>query len=153
MLIEKNVSLLVPTAENDPIPQITKAWMSSFILKNFIMSVKEPARYDTIKPMIIRVVIFLTRLLNPNISINTKVAPTNAARLTPRFDQIPIVERADPPKMPVNKIVIATPNPAPLLIPSMEGSASGFLNNVCIRSPATDNAAPANNAVTACGNL
>ncbi len=117
------------------------------------MSVNEPARYETIKPMIIKVVIFLTRLLKPNISIKTKVAPAKAARLTPRFDQIPIVEMAEPPKMPVNNIVIATPNPAPLLIPNIDGSARGFLNNVCIKSPATDNAAPANRAVMACGNL
>lgn len=149
ILIEKNISLLVPTAENDPIPQITKAWMSSFMLKNFIISVKEPARYDTIKPMIIKVVMFLTRLLKPSISIKTNVAPKNAAMLTPIFDHNPKVESALPPKMPVNKIVIATPNPAPLLIPSIEGSASGFLNNVCIKSPATDKAAPARSAVTA----
>ena len=153
MLIEKSVNLVLLTAENEPIPQITKAWMSSFMLKNFIMSVKEPARYETIKPMIINVVIFLTRLLKPSISIKTKVAPKNAAMLTPIFDHNPKVESAFPPKMPVNKIVIATPNPAPLLIPSIEGSARGFLNNVCIKSPATDKAAPAKSAVTACGSL
>ena len=44
MLIEKNISLLFPTAENEPIPQITKACMSSFMLKNFIISVNDPAR-------------------------------------------------------------------------------------------------------------
>ena len=153
MLVEKNISLLVPTAENDPIPHITKACMSSFILKNFIMSVNEPARYDIIKPMIINVVIFFTLLLNPSISIKTNVAPAKAARLTPRLDHVPIVESADPPKMPVSNIVIATPNPAPLLIPSIEGSASGFLNKVCIKRPAVESAAPANIAVTACGSL
>ena len=153
MLIEKSANLVFPTAEKEPIPQITKAWMSSFILKNFIISVNEPARYETIRPMIINVVMFLTRLLKPSISIKTNVAPAKAARLTPRFDQIPIVEMAEPPKMPVNNIVIATPNPAPLLIPNIDGSARGFLNNVCIKSPATDNAAPANRAVMACGNL
>ena len=153
MLMEKNVSLLVPTAENEPIPQMTKAWMSSFMLKNFIMSVKEPARYENIKPMIINVVIFLTRLLNPSISIKTNVAPKNAAMLTPIFDHNPKDDSAFPPKMPVNKIVIATPNPAPLLIPNIEGSARGFLNNVCIKSPATDKAAPAKRAVTVWGSL
>lgn len=153
MLIEKNANLVFPTAENEPIPQITKAWMSSFMLKNFIMSVKEPARYETIKPMIINVVIFLTRLLNPSISIKTNVAPKNAAMLTPIFDHNPKDDSALPPKIPANNIVIATPNPAPLLIPSIEGSARGFLNNVCIKSPATDNAAPAKSAVTACGSL
>ena len=148
MLIEKNANLVFPTAENEPIPQITKAWMSSFILKNFIISVKEPARYETIKPMIINVVIFLTRLLKASISIKTNVAPKNAAMLTPIFDHNPKVESALPPKIPVNKIVIATPNPAPLLIPNIDGSARGFLNNVCMKSPATDKAAPAKSAVT-----
>lgn len=149
MLIEKNANLVFPTAENEPIPQITKAWISSFMLKNFIISVKEPARYETIKPMIINVVIFLTRLLNPSISIKTNVAPKNAAMLTPILDHNPNDDSALPPKMPVNKIVIATPNPAPLLIPNIDGSARGFLNNVCIKSPATDKAAPAKSAVTA----
>ena len=96
---------------------------------------------------------FLTRLLKPNISINTKVAPKKAATLTPTLDQNPNDERALPPKIPVNKIVIATPRPAPLLIPNIEGSARGFLNKVCIKSPATDKAAPAKSAVIACGNL
>ena len=147
--MEKKANLLVPTAEKDPIPQITKAWISSFTLKNFIMSVNEPARYEIIKPMIIRVVIFLTRLLNPKINISTNVAPKNAAKLTPILDHNPNDERASPPKKPVNNIVTATPKPAPLLIPNIEGSARGFLNNVCINNPETDKAAPAKSAVTA----
>lgn len=99
--------------------------------------------------MIISVVIFLILLLNPNIIISTKVAPANAATLTPMFDHNPIVDSALLPKMPVSRIVIATPSPAPLLIPNIEGSAKGFLNKVCISNPETDSAAPANNAVTA----
>lgn len=146
---EKNVSLLVPTAEKDPIPHITKAWMSSFMLKNFKMSVNEPARYDIIRPMMINVVMFLTRRLNPSISVNTTLAPKKAVMLTPILDQNPNDDNAFPPKIPVNRIVMATPNPAPLLIPNMDGSARGFLNSVCIRSPATDSAAPAKSAVTA----
>lgn len=147
----KNASLLVPTAENDPIPQMTKACISSFALKNFIMSVIELAKYEIIKPMIINVVIFFILLLNASIIINTKVAPANAARLTPKFDHDSNDDSASFPKIPVNKIVTATPNPAPLLIPNKEGSARGFLNKVCIKSPATDKAAPAKSAVTACG--
>lgn len=143
----------MPTAENEPNPQITKACMSSFRLKNFNMSVNEPARYDIINPMIINVVMFLKRLLNPNMTNKTRTAPRNADMQIPMFDNMPKDESALFPKTPVNKIVMATPSPAPLLIPSMEGSASGFLNKVCIKSPATDNAPPANNAVIACGNL
>ncbi len=125
--------------------------MSSLMLKNFIISVSAPAKYEIIKPMIINVVMFLILLLNASIIINTKVAPANAARLMPKFDHNPNDDSASPPKMPVNKIVTATPNPAPLLIPNMEGSARGFRNKVCIKSPATDKAAPAKSAVTACG--
>ena len=150
---EKNVNLVVPTAENVPIPQMTKAWISSFKLKNFKMSVMEPERYEIIKPMIINVVIFLIRLLKPSIMNNTKVAPMNAAMLTPKSDHNPNDERASPPNIPVNKIVKATPNPAPLLIPNIDGSARGFLNNVCIKSPDTDKAAPAKSDVIACGSL
>lgn len=113
----------------------------------------EPDRYEIISPMIINVVIFLTRLLKPNMSINTNVAPKKAARLTPILDHNPKDESALLPKMPVNKIVTATPRLEPLLTPSIEGSAKGFLKSVCIRSPATERAAPANKAVMACGNL
>ena len=109
----------------------------------------EPAKYEIIKPIIINVVMFFILLLKPSISISTEVAPKNAAKLTPIFDQNPNDDNAFPPKMPVNKMVMATPKPAPLLIPNIEGSASGFLNNVCIKSPATDNAAPDNSAVIA----
>ena len=44
MLIENTGIFAVPTPEKLPIPQITKAWMSSFKLKNLRISVMEPAR-------------------------------------------------------------------------------------------------------------
>ena len=103
--------------------------------------------------MIINVVIFFTLLLKPSTIVNTKVAPIKAAKLTPKFDHKPNEDNALPPKIPVNKTVIATPSPAPLLIPNIEGSARGFLNNVCIKSPDTDKAAPAKSDVIACGSL
>ena len=151
--MEKNNSLDVPTAEKVPIPQITKAWMSSFMLKNFKISVMELERYEIISPIIISVAMFFMRLLKPNIIINTNVAPMNAARLTPMLDQSPNEDNAFSPKIPVNNIVTATPRLEPLLTPSIEGSARGFLKRVCIRSPATERAAPANKAVTTWGSL
>lgn len=44
MLIAKIGIFDVPTPEKLPMPQITKAWMSSFKLKNLRMSVIELAR-------------------------------------------------------------------------------------------------------------
>ena len=44
MLVAKTGIFDVPTPEKLPIPQITKAWMSSFKLKNLRISVIEPAK-------------------------------------------------------------------------------------------------------------
>lgn len=153
MAMEKNSSFELPTDENEPIPHITKAWTSSFMLKYFIISVREPAMYEIMSPTIISVVMFFIRLLNPNISVKTEKAPMKAAMLTPMLDNNPMDDKALLPKTPDKSITTATPKVEPLLIPNIEGSAKGFLNSVCIRSPETDSAAPAKSAVTACGSL
>ena len=48
-------------------------------------------------------------------------------------------------------ITSATPRPAPLFIPSTSGPARGLLKSVCSMRPATEIAAPAKSATTACG--
>lgn len=53
--------------------------------------------------------------------------------------------------LPPASITIATPKFAPLLIPSIDGPASGLLNTVCSISPLTANDAPQSNAVIADG--
>ena len=153
MLIAKTVIFEVPMLEKLPIPQITKAWISSLRLKNLRMSVIEPAKYAIIKPMIIKVVMFFMRELNASITKRTTTAPMKAARLTPIVDHQPNDDTAAPEIAPVRSITIPTPKLAPLLIPSMEGSARGFLNSVCINKPATARAEPAKRAVNACGSL
>ena len=55
---------------------------------------------------------------------------------------------SDPPS---SSITSATPRPAPLLMPKMEGSARGLRKAVCSSSPLTASAAPLQRAVTACG--
>lgn len=52
---------------------------------------------------------------------------------------------------PNNSITQATPNPAPLLMPRIEASASGLRNIACNIRPHTDNTLPVSNAVRACG--
>ena len=47
----------------------------------------------------------------------------------------------------------ATPKLAPELIPSTNGPANGFLNNVCINNPLIDNPEPTKTAVIAFGIL
>lgn len=101
--------------------------------------------------MIINVVMFFILELNANMTKRTKTAPMNAAKLTPIVDHQPNDDTAVPDIAPVKSITIPTPKLAPLLMPSIDGSARGFLNKVCINRPATANAAPANNAVNVCG--
>ena len=50
-----------------------------------------------------------------------------------------------------SSITIATPKLAPLLMPKMEGPASGLLNDVCSINPDTASDAPHNMAVMAAG--
>ena len=117
------------------------------------MSVNELARNEIINPMITNVVMLFIFALNDIMTSNTAVAPANAAMLTPIVDHQVNDDAAAPVSAPVNNITTPTPKLAPLLIPNIDGSASGLRNNVCINNPATDNAAPANKAVIACGNL
>ena len=58
-----------------------------------------------------------------------------------------------PPNNPEPKITIATPKLAPELIPSTNGPANGFLNNVCISKPEIPSPEPTKTAVIALGNL
>lgn len=59
-----------------------------------------------------------------------------------------------PPTVPPSiSITNATPRLAPVSIPRIDGPANGLLNTVCNISPEVASAAPANSAVTACGNL
>ena len=48
-------------------------------------------------------------------------------------------------------VTSATPRLAPLLTPNIYGPAKGLRNSVCIISPLTDNAIPANMAVSILG--
>lgn len=52
---------------------------------------------------------------------------------------------------PEANITMATPSPAPELIPRISGPANGLPKAVCNMSPDAANAAPANSAVTAAG--
>lgn len=49
--------------------------------------------------------------------------------------------RLNPKKLPL-KTTIATPNDAPLVIPRIDGPASGFLKRVCINHPLNAKAIP-----------
>ena len=83
------------------------------------------------------------------ISVTVK-APINAATSTATKPPIAKLPTANPP--PHSSMTRATPNPAPLLMPRIEGSASGLRNTACSINPHTDNAQPAKRAVKACGN-
>lgn len=55
------------------------------------------------------------------------------------------------PKTEDKNITKATPNPEAEVIPSTEGSASGFLNNSCNNKPLTGNEIPAKSAAKVLG--
>ena len=78
---------------------------------------------------------------------NTINAPRMAATDKPR-----VVDNVIP-KRPAPIIKKATPKPAPELMPSIYGPASGFRNKVCINKPETDKEAPHRIAVKAFGIL
>ena len=80
----------------------------------------------------------------------TVMAPTKAARSTamkPEMEKSPAVTVP-----PSSSSTSATPSEAPLLMPKMEGPASGFRKAVCSISPHTASDAPQSMAVMACGN-
>ena len=84
-------------------------------------------------------------------SASTSIAPTKAAVSTATN---PDSENASVLMLPPqSSITNATPTDAPLLIPKMDGPASGFRKAVWSISPLTASDAPQNIAVTACGNL
>src|SRR5690606_9393295 len=80
---------------------------------------------------------------------NTKKLPKLAAITILHLD---IKNDADkPPKNPEPKMINATPKLAPLLIPSTNGPAKGFLKSVCINKPETPKPEPTKMAVNAFG--
>ena len=87
--------------------------------------------------------------LSARMSSNTRNAPAKAAMVTPMVDHPGIALTAVPLRCPVSNTTMATPNPAPLEMPKMEGSAKGFLKRVCIKSPERDRPMPASKAVIA----
>lgn len=105
------------------------------------------AKLPNINPMINIDMVFLILLAIITTNNIIEKAPIAAAIIKDQFDKS-MVE--NPPKE-TNKIKMAIPKLAPELIPKMYGSANGFLNKVCIKSPLTANADPAKMAVMAFG--
>ena len=84
-------------------------------------------------------------------SAMTESAPVMAAMVNATSPSMPAWLSAVPPMVPDMSTTNATPKLAPELIPSTDGSASGFLNTVCICKPLTESPAPATKAVQTCG--
>ncbi len=80
--------------------------------------------------------------------MSTNTEPKTAAITCPHP---PVIKKEGIQDAPDAIIRKATPKLAPELIPSIYGSAKGFLNSVCINKPAIANEDPANIAVSALG--
>ena len=75
-------------------------------------------------PMMSNMTLFLTHCEKTKIMLVTTIAPTKAASkiaIAP-----PTLNKAVDMLPPMANITSATPNPAPLLIPKIEGPAKGF---------------------------
>lgn len=85
---------------------------------------------------------------NATIINNTAKAPIKAATTIMLFPK-----NVPDSILPNINVVSPTPNDAPELMPKMEGSAKGFLKNVCMSSPEIERAMPEIMAVSAEGSL
>lgn len=93
----------------------------------------------------------LTRLDTAKTASNTKKLPKLAAITILQLDIMLPAKR--PPNKLDPRITKETPRLAPELMPKTKGPASGFLNNVCIKSPEIPKPEPTRIAVMAFGNL
>lgn len=99
-------------------------------------------------PMISNEAVSLTFGAIAKINKITIVEPIKAKIAVPI---VPLHADKKPTVVPPASVNNATPRLAPVLTPSTYGSASGFLNNVCINKPEIGKAIPTNNAVQARG--
>ena len=99
--------------------------------------------------MMSNIILFFTTEENANNIAITIAAPMNAAIITAKKPLTEISPAVILP--PRSNITSATPRLAPLLIPKIDGPASGFLNAVCSNRPLTASAPPHKTAVMACG--
>lgn len=103
-------------------------------------------------PKIKTVMISFNLLITDSKIPKTAREPNIAAAISPEFVENEIDE-AEIPKKDNPMMKMATPKPAPELIPKMYGPAKGFLKSVCICSPQTERALPHKIAAIALGNL
>ena len=115
------------------------------------MLTSAPASEPNMSPMISSETPLLIRRETINMTDNTAKDPMAEAVTNNQLRPSPDSSRNTPNHTP-KKITTATPNPAPELIPKMNGPASGFRNNVCICNPLMPKALPAKMAVIAFGN-
>lgn len=102
-------------------------------------------RLPNINPIIKIDIVFFNFLATTITAESTKKAPILAASANPKFEKAKPARL--PPKSEIPRISIATPKPAPELIPKTKGPANGFLNNVCINKPLIDKPEPTKMAV------
>ena len=97
-------------------------------------------------PKISRVVALVNRLEAARMIMPAANAPAKDAVTTDNPEKNPV-----PTIVPPHIVAVAAPNDAPELTPIICGSASGFLNTLCICAPASASAAPASRAVATRG--
>lgn len=147
-MITKTPICVQESPDMEPNVQIKNALIFSEGAKNCKTPMIAEASPATIIPTMINPAVELnldekkTMILNPN------MAPQKDAKHKSQgLFSIEVNPRTDE-----RKIIIATPSPEADVIPKTDGSANGFLNNSCNKSPLTGKAIPAKIAAMVLGN-
>src|SRR5690606_15984099 len=101
--------------------------------------------------------IIIPTMINPAVEFNLDekktmiISPSMAPQNEARQSNHGLLSMELNPKTEDRKITIPTPSPEAEVIPKTEGSANGFLNNSCNKSPLTGSAIPAKIAAIVLG--
>ncbi len=145
-------SFSTETLVKSPIPHITRAWTLSLDAWKLRIDMADEIIYPTIIPTMSNMVLLFILAESQIITPSTSAAPISAAMIIAIYppNRLPPNIYGTPPNA---SITTATPKFAPLLTPNIDGSARGFRNRVCSRSPLTARAEPESRAVIAIGSL
>ena len=108
--------------------------------KYCINPIKAPEIPVNINPKIIKDAEDFIRNENAIINNNERIDPINEAVISNQG----LFKKLSNPRIEKRKITTPTPKLDIDVTPKTDGSANGFLNNSCIKNPATGNAIPTN---------
>src|SRR6476469_6970523 len=159
MLNAKPIATEIPSImieNNERLPRFPNAQKVNFcncsaVLKNVSTPTIALVKLPNISPTINIAIVSRSLRETTNTASRTNKLPKQEAMTIP-YDE-PSIDPKTPGINAAPRITNATPRLEPELSPRTYGPASGFLNNVCISKPLTDNPVPTITAVIAFGSL